>query len=95
MDERLKYITDNFDNLHIGLDDTFRFHCDQCGKCCIDREDILLNPKDVFNISRELELTPLEAFDKSIATGAVCLCVQCRDKPEFRTGAYYKAQLYN
>ena len=54
MDERLKYITDNFDNLHIGLDDTFRFHCDQCGKCCIDREDILLNPKDVFNISREL-----------------------------------------
>ena len=50
MDERLKYITDNFDNLHIGLDDTFRFHCDQCGKCCIDREDILLNPKDVFNI---------------------------------------------
>lgn len=68
MDERLKYITDNFDNLHIGLDDTFRFHCDQCGKCCIEREDILLNPKDIFNVSRELELTPLEAFDKYCET---------------------------
>lgn len=26
----------------IGLDDTFTFHCTQCGKCCIHREDILL-----------------------------------------------------
>lgn len=52
MDERLKYITDNFDNLHIGLDDTFRFHCDQCGKCCIDREDILLNPKCFQHLQR-------------------------------------------
>lgn len=24
----------------IGLDDTFTFHCTQCGKCCIHREDI-------------------------------------------------------
>ena len=23
----------------IGLDDTFTFHCTQCGKCCIHRED--------------------------------------------------------
>ena len=29
----------------IGLDDTFTFHCTQCGKCCIHREDILLSPK--------------------------------------------------
>ena len=34
----------------IGLDDTFTFHCTQCGKCCIHREDILLSPKDLFNI---------------------------------------------
>ena len=24
--------------------ETFRFRCRQCGKCCKNREDILLNP---------------------------------------------------
>lgn len=37
----------------IGLDDTFTFHCTQCGKCCIHREDILLSPKDLFNIAKK------------------------------------------
>lgn len=40
----------------IGLDDTFTFHCTQCGKCCIHREDILLSPKDLFHIAKNLEL---------------------------------------
>lgn len=34
----------------IGLDDTFTFHCTQCGKCCIHREDILLSPKDLLRV---------------------------------------------
>ena len=38
----------------IGLDDTFTFHCTQCGKCCIHREDILLSPKDLFNIAKKI-----------------------------------------
>ena len=29
-----------------------------CGKCCIEREDILLNPKDVYRMSKELGITP-------------------------------------
>ena len=28
----------------MGLDDTFRFHCKACGKCCKNREDVLLTP---------------------------------------------------
>lgn len=36
----------------IGLDDIFVFHCTQCGKCCIHREDILLSPKDLFHIAK-------------------------------------------
>ena len=40
----------------IGLDDTFTFHCTQCGKCCIHREDILLSPKDLFNIAKKFQL---------------------------------------
>ena len=49
MDPRLKSIIDNFDAMKIGLDDTFHFGCRQCGKCCINREDIFLNAKDVYN----------------------------------------------
>ena len=63
MDERLKNIVDNFESLQIGLDDQFKFHCTQCGKCCIHREDILLNPKDVYNMSKELNMEPKDFID--------------------------------
>ena len=43
MSNKLKYIAENLDSLKIGLDETFKFNCTMCGKCCIDREDILLN----------------------------------------------------
>lgn len=48
----------------IGLDDTFTFHCTQCGKCCIHREDILLSPKDLFNIAKKFQITPAEALEQ-------------------------------
>ena len=57
MDNRLKYIMENYDDMTIGIDDAFQFGCKQCGKCCINREDILLNPKDLYNIAKELGLT--------------------------------------
>ncbi len=57
MDKRLQEIIDNFDKIKIGIDDTFRFHCTQCGKCCINREDILLNPKDLFNLAKGLNIS--------------------------------------
>lgn len=58
MDQRLKHIVDNFDKMKIGPDEPFKFHCTQCGKCCIDREDILLNPFDLYRASKELKMTP-------------------------------------
>lgn len=64
MDERLKGIVDNFDNMKIGLDETFKFHCTMCGNCCINREDILLSPKDIYNISKELGVTTDDFFKK-------------------------------
>ena len=54
MDPRLKEIVDNFDAWKIGLDDSFQFHCTECGKCCINREDILLTPRDLFNAAKAL-----------------------------------------
>lgn len=49
MDKRLKEIVDNFDSMKIGVDEPFRFHCTMCGKCCINREDILLTPRDIYS----------------------------------------------
>lgn len=64
MDQRLQYIAEHFDELVIGPDEPFQFHCTQCGKCCVNREDILLNPKDLFRISQYLGLTPQETVSK-------------------------------
>ena len=44
----------------IGLDDTFTFKCTQCGKCCIDRNDILLSPRDMYRISKYLDVSPVQ-----------------------------------
>ena len=57
-DPRLKYIVENLEDIKIGVDEPFQFHCNQCGKCCINREDILLNPQDVYNASKELGMEP-------------------------------------
>ena len=64
MDERLKNIVDNFENMEIGLDEPFMFHCTMCGECCINREDILLTPKDLYKIARELKSTPEQVYKK-------------------------------
>ena len=58
MDTRLKEIVDNFEKMKIGVDEPFKFHCTMCGKCCIHREDILLTPKDLYNMAKELKITP-------------------------------------
>lgn len=64
MDQRLQNIIDNFDSMKIGLDDTFQFSCRQCGQCCIHREDIMLNAKDMYNLSKALSLTPKQVVER-------------------------------
>jgi len=49
-------------SITVGLDDTFKFHCTQCGKCCIEREDIMLSPMDIFRMSRELKMSHSDFF---------------------------------
>ena len=44
--------------------DTFRFECVRCGKCCRDREDILLNPFDLFRLCKVKKMTPFEFMKK-------------------------------
>lgn len=59
-DPRLREIVQNLDSLKIGPDEPFQFHCTMCGKCCVHREDIMLTPKDLFSIAKELGKHPEE-----------------------------------
>lgn len=63
-DQRLEYIAGNLDAMKIGLDEIFRFHCTMCGKCCTCRENILISPRDIFGMSKELDLSAGELFQK-------------------------------
>lgn len=42
----------------------FHFHCDQCGKCCKNREDILLNPYDLYRASKTLGIPASEFISR-------------------------------
>ena len=47
----------------LSLDDTFAFRCVGCGKCCIQREDILLTARDLFRAAKHLGLKTEEFVD--------------------------------
>lgn len=64
MDTRMKRIRQDFENKQLGVDEPFNFHCTMCGKCCIHRDDIILTPRDLFNLARELHLTLGDVFDR-------------------------------
>lgn len=57
-----------YENMKIGIDEPFKFHCTQCGKCCLHRDDILLNAKDLFQIARHFQLSPREVLEQYCET---------------------------
>ena len=63
-DPRLVEIVENRDQYKIGLDDTFTFGCKMCGKCCTNREDIMLTPRDVFRMAKELQMSMQDFIQK-------------------------------
>ena len=63
MNARMEKIINQFEENQLEPDEPFKFHCTMCGKCCINREDILLNPKDMYNLAKELSMTPHEVMN--------------------------------
>ena len=62
-DEILKAIKKTIGNdgvQFIDINDTFKFKCQQCGQCCMNRHDIIINPFDVYNGAKYLGITPEE-----------------------------------
>jgi integrase len=60
MNDRMENIKRMVEQNCLGPDDTFEFGCDRCGKCCRNRNDILLNPMDVYRMAKYLKITPKE-----------------------------------
>ena len=56
-------LVENLDKYSIALDDTFAFKCRRCGKCCKNKEDIMLNARDLYNIALKLKLTILQVVE--------------------------------
>jgi hypothetical protein len=52
----------------LNKNDTFIFGCNQCGKCCRNREDVLLTPLDLFKISKHLKMQISEVLEKYCET---------------------------
>jgi Fe-S-cluster containining protein len=51
----------------IKKEDNFTFGCDSCGKCCRNREDIILSPHDIFRLLKHLNISDKEFMDKYVA----------------------------
>ncbi len=64
MDEVIKDAIGRYGAKIVGLDDRFEFRCTECGKCCTNREDILLTPRDLFRAAKELNMTVKDLFSE-------------------------------
>lgn len=64
MDQWKQELAENLDQYQIGLEDKFQFKCRGCGKCCKNREDIILTTRDLHNIARKLGLTIEAVIEK-------------------------------
>lgn len=64
MNNRLKEFAENIEKYTIGLDEPFQFKCRGCGKCCKDRDDILLTSRDLFKIAKHLDTTPADIMEE-------------------------------
>lgn len=46
----------------LNKDESFQFHCTQCGDCCRHREDILISPYDLGRLSQGLNMSRLNVL---------------------------------
>ncbi len=65
--EYMKMLAEKFEKGEIPFleeKDQFEFACDQCGKCCRNRSDILLSPLDVYHLSIAKGMTCKQIIEK-------------------------------
>ena len=64
MKDNMKKTIEMVKKNQLNEDDYFEFGCLQCGECCRNRHDILLNPYDLFRIAKYLKKTISDVIDK-------------------------------
>jgi len=65
--EYMQDLAEKFTNDEIPFlkdNDKFEFACEQCGQCCRNRDDILLNPLDVYHLSVAKQMSCKEILAK-------------------------------
>ena len=64
-------------------EDSFDFNCTQCGKCCRNREDVILSGPDIYRVSGELGMMPNDFLKRycEIYIGDASRVPICRLKP--------------
>ena len=66
-DEILKTLKSHLQSHNIEFidqEDSIDFQCQQCGRCCRNRNDLILNPFDVYKGAKYLNITPMEFLEK-------------------------------
>ena len=48
----------------MNADDSFTFRCTVCGKCCKNREDIMMSPFDIYRAAKHLGRNPNEIAER-------------------------------
>jgi hypothetical protein len=68
----------------LGMEDTFNFGCNQCGRCCRKRDDVLLTPLDLFKIARHLNMKIGDVMEEycEFCEGATSKIPAVRIKPK-------------
>ncbi|MDR0287223.1 MAG: YkgJ family cysteine cluster protein, partial [Clostridiales bacterium] len=62
--EYLQELAEKIDDIEIGLDHAFKFNCKGCGNCCKNRDDIMLNGRDLYNIAQYLNMKTADVIKK-------------------------------
>ena len=70
--EKVREFTGDDNLTFIGIDDTFGFKCQQCGACCMNRNDIILNPFDIYKGAKYLGITPDKFLIDNCSTDLGC-----------------------
>lgn len=84
--EAFKKMTGGEEIEYIGADEYFDFECQRCGRCCMGREDIIINPFDVFNGARYLKISTQEFIEKYTTTHIgdtsklPVICLKCNEE---------------
>lgn len=64
MDTKIKGLHE----VEISAEELFAFHCTKYGKCCRDLGNILLTPKDMYDMAKELGLSMADFFERNCET---------------------------